>query len=945
MPEEFEFDEERARNVREYPYQRECRENIVERLVPDGPVLLHLATGGGKTLVANNAVRELLEQRGGYALWVTKDWWLLHQAASDMASRHDGMANRLCRIGGHNRELDKLAELSMEDEPKGVVYTTLQTFQRRLKDGRLPAQRPSTIVWDECHWGYNAKTGRALKNWAKAGHVPLLGLTATPNPESDFTLACSHTFAELETMGRLAKPEMVPVRTSAKWHPVRRWSEADAGDFTEESLRQLAENERRNEGIAQAYLDRADDFGKTILFACNIQHAEVLADLFCERGVAAAAVHSGLPREQNEENLAEFKEGRIRVLVNVVKMTHGVDVPDTKTIFLCRPTASCVLLSQMIGRGARVAPGKKSFYIVEFIDMADQMENIRHARDCLGAPSTGGRGSSKGTPWLGFDAAGAPRWTGDAEELPEAVRNLWYREGQSFSVGFELTSRADRLAVDGDGVGNERWERVTDALRRTLRRQLGAERVAAGAERNGSAQAKWEIVPDEVGWQVVSPALLGREGLVELHGACVALSRATEDLGVWIDYRTGTDVRLGWLTAATDAIRAVKWTHVLEPVLRSLVRPSRFATYDAEGDRYETDRPNPDCLPVADVYPLDQLDEETSLDDLGQMSGGRDASLSLAPLINGRPHVEVRLLGGTTDSERVLRWLTLWMRILWAAETDGERLTDGMLEDPASYFPELSVRGALELIDVPEERDDYVGWLEERQRQIFDLWDQRPELKSWIPSPGSGRMYERAVPSVRDILAKYDLEGGGSFGEMPLVSQRAAAWCVLSGEGAVPRDERRTVELVARRLRDQGLVDFRRLREDGALYREIESILESATQAGDGWLEWPRGPVKRVRAYRRVDEMATSDWCDCVIRAMRNRWYDEAAMGEWVVRGAFEMACERYGIRTATDTPCERLTQPIRDDIEAAIDRCVGDGYIGGSNSEGMTLQCGYLDP
>ena len=485
-------------------------------------------------------------------------------------------------------------------------------------------------------------------------------------------------FAELEAIGRLAKPEVVSVRTSARWHPVRRWSEADAGDFTEESLRQLAVNKRRNEEIVREYVRRTGDYGKTIVFACDITHAEHLSELFCERGVAAAPVHSGLTRERNEANLGEFREGRIRVLVNVVKMTHGVDVPDTKTVFLCRPTASCVLLSQMIGRGARVdeATGKKSFYIVEFIDMADQMENMRHAKDCLGSPSKGGGGASKRTPYLGFDPAGAPRWTGDAEHLPEAVRNLWYREGQSFSVGFELTSRDDRLTGEGDRMDNERWERVTNALRRALRRQLGAERVAAGAGNDENVQAKWEVVPDEVGWQVVSPALTGREGLVELDAACVALSRATEDLGVWIDYRTGTDVRLGWLTAPTDAIRAVKWTHMLEPILRSLVRPSRFALYDPKQDRYETDHPNPDCLPVADVYPLDQLDEETSLEDLGQMSGDQNASLSLAPLVNGRPHVEVRLLGGTTESERVLRWLTLWMRVLWAAG-NGQGSVDG----------------------------------------------------------------------------------------------------------------------------------------------------------------------------------------------------------------------------------------------------------------------------
>ena len=149
-----------------------------------------------------------------------------------------------------------------------------------------------------------------------------------------------------------------------------------------------------------------------------------------------------------------------------------------------------------------------------------------------------------------------------------------------------------------------------------------------------------------------------------------------------------------------------------------------------------------------------------------------------------------------------------------------------MLEDPAGYFPALSVRRALELIDVPEERDDYVEWLEERQQQVFDLWHQCPELQIWLPSARSGRTFERVVPTVRAMLAKHDLEWTDSLSVMPLESQRAAIWCMLSGEGAVPRRGGGTVELVARRLRDQGLKDY------GALYDAIKSVFESASQAG-----------------------------------------------------------------------------------------------------------------
>lgn len=99
-----------------------------------------------------------------------------------------------------------------------------------------------------------------------------------------------------------------------------------------------------------------------------------------------------------------------------------------------------------------------------------------------------------------------------------------------------------------------------------------------------------------------------------------------------------------------------------------------------------------------------------------------------------------------------------------------------------------------------------------------------------------------------------------------------------------------------------------------------------------------------MRAYRAVTEMAMNDWCDCVIRAMWEWYREEAADREWVVRDAFWVAQERYGIRTARDIPCEYVTRPIREQIEAAVDYCVGDGYIGGLTSGRLKLRCNYSE-
>lgn len=58
------------------------------------------------------------------------------------------------------------------------------------------------------------------------------------------------------------------------------------------------------------------------------------------------------------------------MLINVNILTEGIDLPQTRTVFLARPTVSTILMTQMVGRALRgpAAGGTSSAYIVSFID-------------------------------------------------------------------------------------------------------------------------------------------------------------------------------------------------------------------------------------------------------------------------------------------------------------------------------------------------------------------------------------------------------------------------------------------------------------------------------------------------------------------------------------------------------------------------------------------------
>ena len=145
----------------------------------------------------------------------------------------------------------------------------------------------------------------------------------------------------------------------------------------------MAKNAVRNRLIVDTYKKKRKEYGQTIVFAVNIDHAIALNKLFADSGVRSAYIVSairdgitgvGISREENQRNLEAFRRGDLDVLINVNILTEGVDLPKTKTVFLARPTVSTILMTQMVGRALRgsAAGGTDTAYIVSFIDDWDE---------------------------------------------------------------------------------------------------------------------------------------------------------------------------------------------------------------------------------------------------------------------------------------------------------------------------------------------------------------------------------------------------------------------------------------------------------------------------------------------------------------------------------------------------------------------------------------------
>jgi DNA repair protein RadD len=117
----------------------------------------------------------------------------------------------------------------------------------------------------------------------------------------------------------------------------------------------------------------ASERKKWIAFTPSVKNAESLSDKLNALGIVSAVVCGETPKQEREYLIAQFKSHQIHCLVTVLALSVGFDVPDVDCIVWCRPTKSPVLYVQGMGRGTRIADGKKDCLVLDFTDTVERL--------------------------------------------------------------------------------------------------------------------------------------------------------------------------------------------------------------------------------------------------------------------------------------------------------------------------------------------------------------------------------------------------------------------------------------------------------------------------------------------------------------------------------------------------------------------------------------------
>ena len=126
------------------------------------------------------------------------------------------------------------------------------------------------------------------------------------------------------------------------------------GDYSETGIEQANQDrpDVMTAGVLEFWRKHAAD-RPTITYAVSKDHACNLTAVFNNAGIPAAVILGDSNREARDRAIAGFKDGAIKVLVNVLVATEGFDLPDASCIIITRPTMSLALYLQMVGRGLR----------------------------------------------------------------------------------------------------------------------------------------------------------------------------------------------------------------------------------------------------------------------------------------------------------------------------------------------------------------------------------------------------------------------------------------------------------------------------------------------------------------------------------------------------------------------------------------------------------------
>ena len=342
------------KEIKLFDYQEDMKERIEKALRLHQSVMAQMPTGTGKTYLLTAVIDSFVSNNPMEKVWI--------------------VAHRRELVSQIDETVRKFHSFSTSNSSSLLSSVKAMSIQWLMRHYDEIEEEPGMIVIDEAHHAL-AKTYKEM--WERFPKAKFLGLTATPcrlNGKG-FTdlfdvLVQSWSVPEFISKGRLATYDFVSIKSDGVTQRLidslqKRGAD---GDYQNKEMDMLLNKKPSIERLYRSLEEYGKD-RKGIVYAINISHAQKITKLYQKHGVKAIAIDSKTPATERQQDIEAFKKGDIQVLVNVDIFSEGFDCPDVEFVQLARPTLSLAKYLQMVGRGLRVAKGKKNCVIIDNVGL------------------------------------------------------------------------------------------------------------------------------------------------------------------------------------------------------------------------------------------------------------------------------------------------------------------------------------------------------------------------------------------------------------------------------------------------------------------------------------------------------------------------------------------------------------------------------------------------
>ena len=384
-------------------YQEVAINNALDAIAKNKQrVLLTLATGTGKTVIAFHIVWKLFQarwnkQRDGKRLprilFLADRNILANQAFNSFGAFPE---NALVRI-----KPSDIRRTGSVPTSGSIFFTIFQSFmsgpEKTPYFGQYPKDFFDLIIVDECHRGGANDEGRwrgILEYFSEAVQI---GLTATPKRKINSDTykyfgepVYIYPLKDGIKDGFLTPFKVKRIKTTLDEYVYTVEDDVLEGEeelevgkvYKEPDFNTKIRIIEREQKRVKLMLESINTKEKTLVFCANIWHAGLIRDLinkcspnppidYCVRVTAEDGAQGDTYLRQFQDN----ERALPTILTTSQKLSTGVDALNIRNIVLLRPVNNMIEFKQIIGRGTRLFDEKFYFTIIDFVGASENFSD------------------------------------------------------------------------------------------------------------------------------------------------------------------------------------------------------------------------------------------------------------------------------------------------------------------------------------------------------------------------------------------------------------------------------------------------------------------------------------------------------------------------------------------------------------------------------------------